>query len=79
MSQRHPNPRLIKALWAEFVAAHERSKRTLDLRDRIAGKAYAAFVESFTDFPEKQKYRQTLMRCLLEPESGTGPVHVAAH
>ena len=44
MGQRYPNPRLIKALWAQ-----ERSKQTHELRDGIAaGKAYAAFLEAFT-------------------------------
>jgi hypothetical protein len=37
-----------EALWDTFVAAQERSKRTLSLADGIAaGKAYAAFLQAF--------------------------------
>ena len=39
-----------ESLWNAYVAAAERSKRTLALRDGIAaGKAYACFVESFVE------------------------------
>jgi hypothetical protein len=39
-----------EALWNAFVAAQERSKRTLVIADGIAaGKAYAAFLEAFAD------------------------------
>ena len=46
----HPtaSKRSPEALWEAFVAAQERSKRTLVLADGIAaGKAYAAFLEAF--------------------------------
>jgi hypothetical protein len=39
-----------EALWRAFVAAQERSKRTLALSDGIAaGKAYAAFLSVFVN------------------------------
>jgi hypothetical protein len=46
----HPtgSTRSPEALWEAFVAAQERSKRTLVLADGIAaGKAYAAFLKAF--------------------------------
>lgn len=46
----HPiaSTRSTEALWNAFVAAQERSKRTLVVADGItAGKAYAAFLEAF--------------------------------
>jgi hypothetical protein len=39
----------VERLWAAFVAAQEKSKRTVALADGIAaGKAYRRFLEAFT-------------------------------
>jgi hypothetical protein len=43
----------VERLWAAYVAAQERSKRTLALSDGLAaGRAYGAFVRAFVE-PER--------------------------